>query len=95
MSRISRWLESMGWREPADASVGESDAPVEMTTGENVVAAISANETNAEESSDSEHTPTLTTLTSLDEAKDFGVESPGFDPYNSGSFEASKSRLQK
>ncbi len=34
-------------------------------------------------------------LTTLDESSDEVSESPGFDPYNSGSFETSKSRSNK
>ena len=40
-------------------------------------------------------TPTLPVLTSLDASFFEVVESAGFDPYNSGSFESSKSRSNK
>ena len=95
VSWIYKWLESMGWRKPTDAGADERDTPVEMTSDEHVVAAASANDTSAEKTSESDHTPTLATLPSLDESMDFGVESTGFDPYNSGSFESSKERSKK
>lgn len=43
----------------------------------------------------SEQTPTLPALTSLEESSFIIIESTGFDPYNSGSFETSKSRSSK
>ena len=44
---------------------------------------------------DNDHTSTVPTLTTLDESSFLVVEETGFDPYNSGSFESSKSRLRK
>ena len=43
----------------------------------------------------SDHTSTVPTLTRLDESSFLVVEETGFDPYNSGSFESSKSRSRK
>jgi len=60
-----------------------SGAPVEDTSIEE------------EEHIDSDHTSTVPTLTSLDESSFLVVEETGFDPYNSGSFESSKSRSRK
>ena len=48
-----------------------------------------------EEHRDSDHTSTIPTLTTLDESSFLVVEETGFDPYNSGSFESSKSRSRK
>ena len=42
----------------------------------------------------SDHSATVPTLTTLGKSFDV-IESTGFDPYNSGSFESSKSRSYK
>ena len=44
---------------------------------------------------DERHTRTLATLTSREESPFVVFESTGYDPYNSGSFETSESRLRK
>ena len=87
MKRISKWLESKIWRKPAAVGADGRHTPVEVTTMENV----------KEENSNCDHTPTvpLPTLTRLEESSFHVIESTGFDPYNSGSFETSKSRSHK
>jgi len=85
MKRISNWLESIIVRKPIDVGAYERQAPLPEIQEKSV---------NKEYGS-YDHTPTLPVLTSLDEAMIGIIESPGFDPYNSGSFETSKSRSQK
>jgi hypothetical protein len=48
-----------------------------------------------EKHEDDDHTSTVPSLTSLEESSFLVVEETGFDPYNSGSFESSKSLLHK
>ncbi len=81
MKRLFRWIESKISRLPQD----EQHSPVEDLTTEN----------NQEENSDSAHTSTVPALTPIKESSFEVVESVGFDPYNSGSFESSKSRARK
>ena len=48
-----------------------------------------------QENGDSDRTPTVPTLSILEESSFEVIESTGFDPYDSGSFESSKSRSRK
>lgn len=70
------------------AEVDEEDEP---QTSVNAMSAENANE----ESRFSEHTPTVAILTSLDASALIIAHTNRFDPYNSGSFVSSKSRLKK
>ena len=80
MKRIPKWLESKIWRKPATVGADGRHTPVGITTKENV----------KEENSDRDHTLTLATLTSVEEPPFVVFESTGFDPYNSGSVDTSK-----
>ena len=77
MNRILKWLQSKF----SHRSTAESPSP----------AGVTGEETVDEENFDSEHTPTVPILTIVDESPLTVVETKGFDPYNSGSFGASKS----
>ncbi len=81
MKRLFKWFESNFSRMSEDGH----HTPVEDMTTEN----------NQEENCDSDHTSTVPTLTSIKESSFEVVESAGFDPYNSGSFQSSKSRARK
>ena len=84
MKRISKWLKSKFSRHSAEAD--EHHAPLEVRSEENV----------KEENSGSGDTATLPILKSSKKSSYIVVESPpGIDPYNSGSFEPSKSRSRK
>lgn len=88
MNRILKWLESKFSQRSADVEADEQHAPVGVTTDENV----------KQENSASDLAPTIPALTFIQESSFEVIESVGFDPYNSGSFDASKSwksRLQK
>ena len=85
MKRISKWLESKFSRHSAAVEADERHTPVGVTTKENV----------KEENSDSDYIQTVPTLTILDESLFVVIESTGYDPYNSGSFETSKLRSYK
>ena len=83
MKRISKWLKSKFSRHSAEADehhTPSGDRPVENVK---------------EENSGSEQITTLPTRTSPKESSYIVVESSGFDPYNSGSFEPSKLRSHK
>ncbi len=80
MKRIPKWLESKIWRKPAAAGLDGRHTPVGVTSKENV----------KEENSGSDHSLTLEILTSPEEPPFVVFESTGFDPYNSGSFDTSK-----
>ncbi len=84
MNRVLKWLESKFSRHSGGVEADDRYALVAATTKVRV----------KEENADQYHTPTLPTLTSLSESSFEVVESTGFDPYNSGSFETSKSRSQ-
>ena len=81
MNRLFKWIESKISRLPQDGQ----HRPVEDLTTEN----------NQEENGDGDHTSAVPTLTSIKESSLEVVESVGFDPYNSGSFQSSKSRARK
>jgi hypothetical protein len=81
MNRLFKWIESKTSQMPTDGQ----HSPVEDLATEN----------NQEENGDCDHTSTVPTLTTIKETSFEVVESDGFDPYNSGSFESSKSRLRK
>jgi len=85
MKRITNWLESKFSPRSAGVEEGEHHGPVRFSPKENV----------KEETGASDQTPTLPILVSLDESCFDVIETPGFDPYNSGSFESSKSRSHK
>ncbi len=78
MKRIFKWLESKFSRRSEVSGRVESHEP-----GKNVL---------IPNKYESDHTATLPTLTSLEESSFVVIESTGFDPYNSGSFDTSKSR---
>ena len=83
MKRISKWLKSRFSRHSAEAD--EHHAPLGVRPEENV----------KEENSGSDHITPLPTRTIPKESSYIVVESIGFDPYNSGSFESSKTRSHK
>ncbi len=85
MNRILNWLETKFSRQSAAIEAGERHTTRGVASKENV----------KEENNASDHTPTLPKITSLEETSFDVIESTGFDPYNSGSFESSKSRLHK
>ncbi len=85
MKRILKSLETKFSRHSAAVEADERHTPVGVTTKENV----------KEENSDSDYNPTVPTLTILDESLFVVIESTGYDPYNSGSFETSKLRSYK
>ena len=85
MKRILKWLDSKFSRYSAGVDTDEHHSAVRVTTKEN----------NEQENSDSDRTPTVPTLTILEDSSFEVIESTGFDPYDSGSFESSKSRSKK
>ncbi len=85
MKRIINWLESKFSPRSAGVEEDELHDPVRVSPRENV----------KEETGASDHSPTLPTLMSLDKSSFEVIESNEFDPYNSGSFDASKSRSHK
>ena len=85
MKRVLKWLESNFSRHSSDVEAYDRHAPAAVTTVDYV----------KEDNGDNYHTPTLPTLTSLSESSFEVVESTGFDPYNSGSFETTKSQSRK
>jgi hypothetical protein len=80
MKRIPKWLESKFSRHSAAVEADGPHTPVGVTTKENV----------KEDNSGSDHTLTLAILTSLEEPPFVVFDSTGFDPYNSGTFDSSK-----
>ena len=85
MKRILKWLESKFSQRSAAVEADEHHTLVGVRPKESV----------KEENIDNDHTATFPTLTSLEESSFVVIESTGFDPYNSGSFETSKSRSHK
>ena len=85
MKRFLEWLETKFSRHSAGVEVDERDTSVGVTTRENV----------KEENNASDRTPTIPALTILEESSFEIIESTGYDPYNSGSFDTSKSLLRK
>jgi hypothetical protein len=85
MKRITNWLESKFSPRSAGVNEGEHHGPVRVSSTESV----------KEETRASDQTPTLPTLVRLDKSCFDVIETTGFDPYNSGSFESSKSRSHK
>jgi len=85
MKRVLKWLETKFSQHSAAVEADEHDTSVGVTTRENV----------KEENNASDRTPTIPTLTILEESSFEIIESTGYDPYNSGSFETSKSSLRK
>ena len=91
MKRFFKWLESKFSRHSVEAS--EPHTPEAVSTEDSV----------KEESRDYDGSHTVPELTTLEESSivvtestEFEIiESTGFDPYNSGSFETSKSRSRK
>ena len=84
MKRVFKWLESKFSRHSAEAD--EHHAPLEVRPEENV----------EEENSGSGDTATLPLLKSSKKSAYIVVESPpSIDPYNSGSFDSSKTRSHK
>ncbi len=80
MKWFLEWLETKFSRYSVAVEVDEHDTSVGVTTKENV----------KEENSGSDHTLTLAILTSLEDPPFVVFESTGLDPYNSGSFDTSK-----
>jgi len=85
MKQITNWLERKLSPRSAGVEEDEHHDPVRVSTRENV-----KKETGA-----SDHSPTLPTLTNLDKSWFDVIETTGFDPYNSGSFDSPKSRSHK
>jgi len=85
MKRFLEWLETKFSRHSAAVEANERDTSVGVTTKENV----------KDENSDSDRSPTVPRLTILEESSLDVIESTGYDPYDSGSFETSKSHLRK
>ena len=85
MKRILKWLETKFSWHSAGVEADEQHSIVGVTTNENI----------EQENSDSDPTPTVPTLTILEDSSFEVIESTGFDPYDSGSFESSKSRSHK
>ena len=85
MKWFLEWLETKFSRHSAGVEADERDTSVRVTTKENVKG----------ENSASDRTPTIPALTILEESPFEIIESTGYDPYDSGSFESSKSRLRK
>ena len=85
MTRIAKLLEGELLIRP---DVDEWDDP--QSSAETM-----AEENTREEDKFSEHTPTVAILTSLDASALIIADTNHFDPYNSGRFESSKSRLNK
>ncbi len=85
MKRVLKWLEAKFSRHSAVVEADEHHSAVGVTTKENI----------EQENSDSDDTPTIPTLTILEDSSFEVIESTGFDPYDSGSFESSKSRSHK
>ncbi len=84
MKRISKWLKSKFSRHSAEAD--GHHAPLEVRPEENVKG----------ENSACDDTAPLAILKSRNESSYIVVESPsGFDPYDTGSVESSKTRSQK
>ena len=80
MKRFLEWLETKFSRHSAAIEANERDTSVGVTTKESV----------KEENSASDRTATVPKLTILEESSLEIIESTGYDPYNSGSFETSK-----
>ena len=88
MKRILKWLETKFSQHSAAVEADETHSPIGVRPKEN--AKEENNENAKEENNDSDHTPILATLTILEEPPFVVFESTGFDPYNSGSFDTSK-----
>jgi len=85
MQQITNWLERKLTPRSADVEEDDHHAPERAGPNGNVKEAGGA----------SDHTPTQPTLMSLDKSLFDTIETTGFDPYNSGSFDSSKSRSRK
>ena len=93
MKRFLKWLESKFSRHSVEASEPHTPEAVPVSAEDNV----------KEERRDYDGSHTVPELTTLEESSivvtestEFEIiESTGFDPYNSGSFETSKSRSRK
>ncbi len=105
MKRILKWLESKFSQRSAAVEAGEPDTPVEVAEVPGRVESHGPGKDiqmpNIYDSDDPYKQQQLKfwegglKLTTLDESSYEVSESPGFDPYNSGSFETSKSRSNK
>ena len=82
MNQIIKWLAGMFQQRSTAEDADEPFAPV----------GVKAMADKQDEKNASEHTPTLPTLTTLDESPFEVSETDDFDPYNSGSFQSSKSK---
>ena len=85
MKRILKWLETKFSQHSSDVEADGRPTSVGVTTKENI----------EQEHGDSDRTPTVPTLSILEDSSFEVIESTGFDPYDSGSFESSKSRSHK
>ena len=83
MNRFSKWLKCKFSRHSAEADERRISLGVRPA------------EYAKEENSGSDQITALLTRTSPKKSSYIVVESTGFDPYNSGSFESSKSRSNK
>ena len=85
MTRIARLMVRELLISPDD---DESDEP-------HICVDTVAKENATDEESFFDHTPTVAIITSLEDSSVIIIESNGFDPYNSGRFESSKSSSKK
>ena len=85
MKQMTNWLERELTRRWAGAQENDRHAPERVGPREN----------GKEQIGVSDNTPTQPTLMNLDKSWFETIETNGFDPYNSGSFDSSKSRSHK
>ncbi len=80
MKRILKWLETKFSRHSAAVEADECHAPVDKHVSHDTI---------------TQPLLRIPVLRIREESSYVVIESPGFDPYNSGSFETSKSRSRK
>jgi len=85
MKQMTNWLERELTPRSAGAQENDRHAPERAGPGEN----------GKEQSAAGDSTRTQPTLISLDKSWFETIETDGFDPYNSGSFDSSKTRSHK
>jgi len=85
MKQMTNWLERELTPRSADAQDNDRHAPERTGPREN----------GKEQRGAGDNTPTQPTLISLDKSWFETIETNGFDPYNSGSFDSSKTRSKK
>ena len=86
MKRTAKSQEKQEWEKPA----------IVVVDGEYIITEDSARESVEEENCDGDEAMLLPTLLNSEESPyNIIVEKAGYDPYDSGSFETSKSRSRK